>query len=44
MEDRLEDLSAALEYIDPSLLNYQEWCNIGMALKYEGASVDVWDR
>lgn len=25
------------------MLNYQEWVNVGMALKYEGYSVNDWD-
>ncbi|MGF6367248.1 hypothetical protein M2454_003121, partial [Aequitasia blattaphilus] len=37
------ELSKLIEYINPSLLNYQEWINVGMALKHEGYSVRVWD-
>ena len=37
------DLTEALKYIDPACLNYQEWVNVGMALKSEGYSVAVWD-
>lgn len=37
------DLAAALKYIDPAALDYQEWVNVGMALKQEGYSVSVWD-
>lgn len=37
------DLTEALKYIDPACLTYQEWVNIGMALKSEGYSVAVWD-
>lgn len=37
------DLTAALEYIDPASLEYQDWVNVGMALKAEGYSVSVWD-
>ena len=33
----------ALQHIDPALLDYQEWVNVGMALKAEGYGVDVWD-
>ena len=33
MEDN--KLLELLEYIDPSTLNYQEWVNVGMALKHE---------
>lgn len=38
------DLLKALEYIDPATLEYQEWVNIGMALKQEGYSVTDWDN
>lgn len=38
-----ENLLNLLEYIDPSALSYQEWINIGMALKHEGYSVTDWD-
>lgn len=37
------DLIEILNYIDPSQLNYQEWCNVGFALKHEGYSVSDWD-
>lgn len=33
-----------LQYINPSLLNYQEWINVGMALKEEGYSAADWDN
>ena len=33
-----------LNYIDPATLDYQEWVNIGMALKHEGFTCDVWDE
>lgn len=32
-----------LKYIDPALLDYQDWVNVGMALKHEGFTCDVWD-
>lgn len=32
-----------LEYVDPSQLDYQEWINVGMALKYEGYTASDWD-
>lgn len=38
------DLLEALQYIDPSRLDYQEWVNIGMALKHEGYSAEDWER
>lgn len=37
------DLLKALTYIDPAELEYQEWVNVGMALKHEGYSVTDWD-
>ena len=42
MEQRTE-LTEIIDYINPSALNYQEWINIGMALKYEGYSERDWD-
>ncbi|MEK3735490.1 AAA family ATPase [Paenibacillus sp. FSL M8-0334] len=42
MEHKL-DLIALLDYIDPSFLSYQEWVNVGMALKYEGYTASDWD-
>lgn len=41
--DYKTDLIEILDYIDPSRLNYQEWCCVGMALKYEGYSAFDWD-
>lgn len=38
-----QDILAALEYIDPVPLDYQEWLNIGMGLKESGCSADDWD-
>lgn len=37
------DLIELLNYIDPSTLNYQEWVNVGFALKQEGYNVTDWD-
>lgn len=37
------DLKELLDFIDPSELNYQEWVNVGMALKHEGYSIEYWD-
>ena len=42
MDNKL-DLIPLLDYIDPSVLDYQEWVNVGMALKAEGYHVSVWD-
>jgi regulatory protein RepA len=41
--DNQIDLLKMLEYIHPANLSYQEWVNIGMALKHEGYSVSDWD-
>lgn len=32
-----------LQHINPSLLSYQEWVNVGMALKQEGYTASDWD-
>ena len=37
------NLIPLLDYIDPSFCTYQEWVNVGMALKLEGYSVADWD-
>lgn len=42
--DYKTDLIEILDYIDPSCLDYQEWINVGMALKYEGYFASDWDR
>ncbi|MDO4318299.1 MAG: AAA family ATPase [Lachnospiraceae bacterium] len=41
--ERSCDLTEALAYIDPAELSYQEWVNVGMALKEAGYSVAVWE-
>ena len=43
-QDRDLDLRELLPYIDPASLDYQDWCNIGMALKQEGYDCSVWDE
>lgn len=43
MENKI-DLIKLLDYIDPVTCDYQEWAQVGMALKYEGYSVVDWDR
>lgn len=40
----MSNLTELLQYIDPSSLSYQEWVNVGMALKHEGYSVYDWDN
>lgn len=42
--DYKTDLIEILDYIDPSHLEYQEWINVGMALKYEGYTASDWER
>lgn len=37
------DILQALDCIDPAVLDYQDWLNIGMALKLEGYPVHVWE-
>lgn len=38
------DIQHILSYIPPSDLDYQDWVNVGMALKLEGYSCEVWDE
>lgn len=38
------DLLEIIEHIEPAGLDYQEWINVGMALKHEGYPLDAWDR
>jgi RecA-family ATPase len=38
------DLIALLEYVDPSFLDYQEWLNVGMALRQEGYTASDWEE
>ncbi|WP_251392824.1 AAA family ATPase [Mediterraneibacter agrestimuris] len=33
-----------LEYVHPAELDYQEWVNVGMALKHEGYTASDWDE
>lgn len=42
MESKL-NLTELLQYVDPSTLSYQEWVNVGMALKHEGYTAHDWD-
>ena len=37
------NLDELLTHIDPGLLNYEEWTEVGMALKFEGFPCSVWD-
>lgn len=40
----MNDITSLLNYIDPGSCNYSEWASVGMALKEEGYSCDVWDN
>ncbi|WP_255387553.1 PriCT-2 domain-containing protein [Listeria sp. ILCC792] len=42
MENKI-DLIEILKHIDPSMLDYTEWVNVGMALKEEGYTASDWD-
>jgi regulatory protein RepA len=44
MVDNQYELTELLEYIDPSILDYQEWINVGMALKEAGYTASDWDN
>ena len=38
------DIKGLLNYINPAELSYQEWVNVGMALKQEGLTAYDWDN
>lgn len=40
----MDDIRELLKYIDPASLDYQEWVNVGMALKQEGLTAADWDQ
>lgn len=42
MDDR-DKIQEALDATDPSRVSYQEWIEVGMALKAEGLPCSVWD-
>ena len=44
MQDGEIGIIEILEHINPALCSYQEWVNVGMALKEEGYTVSVWDE
>lgn len=44
MENKKIDLLKLLEYVDPAMTDYQEWVNVGMALKHEGYTASDWDE
>jgi RecA-family ATPase len=41
--DKQRSVVELIEYIDPSVLSYEEWVQVGMGLKEEGCSVADWD-
>ena len=41
--DKKLDLLELLEFVSPMAVSYQEWVNVGMALKYEGYTASDWD-
>lgn len=43
MEWEERDLTEYLEYIPCSSLSYQDWINVGMALKHEGYPCNIWE-
>ena len=38
------NLLEVLDHINPAALDYQSWINVGMALQFEGYSVNVWEE
>lgn len=42
MEQRT-DLREIIEYLNPAELEYQEWVDVGMALRHEGYPMEIWD-
>ena len=45
MKDETQyDVNELLSWIDPGALEYQEWLNVGMALKAAGYPCSVWDE
>lgn len=40
----MDNILEALKQIDVSKLSYQEWVNVGMALKAEGYDCSIWDN
>ena len=44
VDNNKNDLIDILDYIDPAVLDYQEWVNVGMALKEDGYTASVWEQ
>ena len=40
----MDDLNTILQHINPAACSYQEWIDVGMALKHEGYTAADWDR
>ena len=40
---RRVDILRTLDHIDPRACDYEEWCDVGMALHAEGFSISDWD-
>lgn len=40
----MSELLEILDHINPAMLDYQEWVNVGMALKDEGYTCKEWDN
>lgn len=38
------EIKEALSYIDPATCSYQEWCQVGMAIKAAGLGADLFDE
>jgi regulatory protein RepA len=41
--EKQQDLREILKYIDPAMLDYQDWVNVGMGLKEAGYTAADWD-
>ena len=39
----MNDLREILDHLDPGSCSYTEWCEVGMALKYEGYTAEDWE-
>ena len=44
MAERDFELLPLLDYINPAMVDYATWCQIGMALKHEGYTAMDWDN
>ncbi len=42
--EKKHDILELLEYIDPAVLNYEEWLQVGMGLKEDGYAAGDWER